>query len=292
MLALTERHKGVIAIVIGAILWSTAGLFIKLLPQNAMTILFYRSMWAGLVFFILYRKEVFRFNRQMWINSIFYTLLLMAFVTATKLTTAANAIFLQFTAPVYVLLLEPRLFKIALDKLNVWTILICIVGLLLFFVDDMGGGNQSGNLIALFSGVMLAGLLLGQRLNPVGYHVAAIFWGNVWVALLTLPAFMASSTPSMSEFGMLSFLGIVQIGLGYAFFTYGLKRTTAIESALLGMVEPVFNPIWVFLGYGERPSQLAILGGILIICTLIGRALIIEWRKKRGIFPPTFKPIT
>lgn len=273
--------KGIVATAVAALLWSTGGLFIKLLPQDAWTILFYRSAYAALVFGIIYRRELLRVNRRMWINSLIYTGLLVTFVVSTKLTTAANAIFLQYTGTAYVLLLEPRLFKVPLLKVNLWTTAICFLGMGLFFLEDFDPRGGLGIAIAMLSGLMLAGLFLGQRLNAPEYHVPAIFWGNIMVMLVGFPAFWASAPATLPEHGMLAFLGIVQIGMGYLLFTYGLKRIQAVESALLAMLEPVLNPVWVLIGYGERPGYWAALGGALIVLALTFRLLWLEIGKRR-----------
>ncbi len=270
---------GVLAVVMAAILWSTGGLFIKLLPFEPMTILWYRSACAAILFGLLFRRAVLRVNALTLLVSLIYVALMTTFVFATKMTTAANAIFLQYTAPVYVLLLEPILFRLSLERLNIITIVICIAGMALFFVGDLEMGNTQGNLIALSSGVLLAGLMLAQRKNDPARHEAAIFWGNIIMVTIAMPAYWQSAAPSASEWLMLLFLGFVQIGLGYLFFTYGLKRVLAIESALLAMLEPILNPVWVFLGYGERPSGFALLGGAIIILTLAVRTVLVERRK-------------
>lgn len=264
-----------------AVFWSTAGLFIKLLPQDAFTILFYRSTYAMLLFGLLFRKDVWQFNRQMWINTLFYALLLLTFVVATKLTTAANAIFLQYTGTAYILLLEPLLFKIPLKRINLWSTIFCFAGMGLFFFGDLNWTGGLGIGLGALSGLLLAALFLGQRRNPPKYHVAAIFWGNVWVMLIGLPFFLQSEPATLPQHGMLAFLGILQLGMGYVLFTYGLKQITALEASLLAMLEPILNPVWVLIGHGERPSFPAMIGGGIIITALIVRLVLLEWEKRR-----------
>lgn len=277
-----EHRRGMAAVVVASVLWSTGGLFIKLLPFSAFTILFYRSLCAALVFGAVYRDNVLKVNRLSWLASGFYALLLISFVSATKLTTAANAIFLQYTAPVYVLLAEPLLFRLKLQRVNVITIIACIAGMALFFSDNLQGGGGWGNVIALASGVFLAGLLLSQRLNHQSHYTAAIFWGNILVMIAGFGSFTASAMPTPNQAAMLAFLGFVQIGLGYLLFTYGLKHTLAIESALIAMIEPVLNPIWVWLGYGEQPSVQAICGGLIIITALSIRIVVTERANRKA----------
>lgn len=279
------RRNAILATIIGAIFWSTGGLFIKLLPQDAFTILFYRGFYAAIIFLILFRKSLFRFNTLSFISVLFYVPLVVSFVLATKLTTAANAIFLQYTAPVFVMIFEPYLARTKLKPINLVTVIISMVGLCLFFVDQFSTPESwLGIWIALASGLFLAGLLVTQKLNKSEYIPGTVFWGNILVCLITLPWFVSSPFPSFEENNYLMLLGIGQIGLGYAFFMYGQKQLAAIESSLIAMMEPILNPLWVFIGYGEQPGLWAIAGGLVIIAALIFRLYWVEVREKR-IYP-------
>ena len=280
-LSLPAHQQGIIAIVFAAILWSTGGVFIKLLPQDAFTILFYRSTLAAGLFWAVYGRQVFSMNRRAWFNSLFYSVLVIFFVVSTKLTTAANSILLQYTAPIDVVLAEPVLFKTKLEKINVWTIIACISGMGILLSGDISAGNWTGNIIALGSGFALAALLLGQRMNAPEYQVRSIFWGNVLVAVVAIPFFLQSPLPTAGQAAMLGFLGIFQIGLGYLLFTYGLKRVLAVESALLAMLEPILNPVWVLIGYGEKPTGAAVAGGLVILAALAGRMAWLEIRRRK-----------
>ena len=280
-MALDNYSKGLVYTLLGALLWSTGGLFIKLLPFDAWTILFYRSAFAGTLFGVIFWKQIRRTNRQAWINSFFYAALLITFVTSTKLTTAANAIFLQYTGTAYVLLLEPLLFKTALRRVDVVTIIACFVGMGLFFFESFDPSGGLGIAIAMVSGVLLAALFLGQKRNPQEYHMSAIFLGNIWVLLIGFPAYWQSAAPTGEEWAMLAFLGFIQIGLGYLLFTFGQRYIPATESALLAMVEPILNPVWVLIGYGERPSIWAALGGGLILAALAVRILWLRYQNRR-----------
>lgn len=278
----SDHVKGVIAIIIAATLWSTGGVFIKLIDQNAFTILFYRSVLASLVFLAIFKSKVFIVNWRSLLSAFVYASILILFVSSTKLTTAANAIFLQYTAPFYVLIAEPLLFKLKLQKVNVVAIIICIGGMFLFVADDFGGGQFLGNMMALGSGVSYATFLLLQRSNEGKYHEGAIFWGNIIVALVGIPFFLESHLNSTNELLMLVFLGVFQIGVAYAFFNYSLKRILAIENSLISIIEPVLNPVWVFLFYGETPGKMAIAGGSLILFGLVFRAMYL-YRGKRMV---------
>lgn len=276
-----QRGTAILMTVFAAVLWSTGGLFIKLLPQNAMTILFYRSMYAAIVFVLIFGKKLFVFNRLSVISSLFYAPLLIAFVSATKLTTAANAIFLQYTAPAFVLLLEPYFVRTKLLKINILTVVVCFLGMGLFFVDQLATPNNwLGIWIALLSGVILTGLLITQKMNKADYQPGAVFLGNIIVCIVCLPWFLQSPYPSMQENVYLMILGFGQLGLGFALFLYGQRHLPAIESSLIAMLEPILNPVWVYIGYGENPGVWAILGGLIIILALIFRLYWIEVRQK------------
>ena len=286
MLAKLHSHqKGTIAVMLAALLWSTGGLFIKLLPMVPMSIVGYRSLLSALFFGLLFGRKVFRMNRVTFGVSLIYAGVLITYVVAIKLTTAANAIFLQYTAPVYVMLLEPLLFKLKLERINILTIVLSFLGLSLFFVGDMGGGSGSnpglGNFLSLLSGFLLASELLLLRVNDPEYYEASIFWGNIWVALVSIPWMISDPISSSSSLWMLLFLGFIQVGLGNAFFTYGLKRVLAVEAALIAMLEPLFNPVWVFLGYGEVPTFYAMIGGGIILVSLAFRTWYVERSKRR-----------
>ncbi len=273
---LPEHRKGILGVIAAAFMWSTGGLLIKLITLNAMQISFFRCLIAALVFAIIFRKKVFKANLFTFLNAAFYSLVLIFFVLATKTTTAANAIFLQSTAPIYVLIFEPLINKTKYEKVNIITIIVCFLGMLLFFTGKLSPGDLKGNIFALLAGVAFAAFFLGMRKNDHKYHFSSIFYGNIIVAIICIPYVYSMQTMSFSNLWMVVFLGVFQIGLAYTFFSYGLKRILAIEASLLSLVEPVLNPFWVFIGYGEIPSLMAIIGGIIIIAAITARTIILE----------------
>ena len=278
----SHRRFGIIMTILAATLWSTGGLFIKLLPLDAFTILFYRSFYAAVIFIIIFRKSLFRFNKLSLVSIVFYAPLLIAFVTSTKLTTAANAIFLQYTAPAVVLLLEPYFVRTKLTKINIFTVAVCFAGMCLFFVEQFSRpDNWLGIWIAFFNGLILAGFLIIQKMNKPEFLPGAVFLGNIVVCLITLPWFIENPFPTFQENNYLMILGFGQLGLGFALFLFGQKYLPAIESSLISMLEPLLNPVWVFIGYGENPGYWAMVGGLVIIAALIFRLYWIEVREKQ-----------
>ena len=271
---LSNHQKGVLFVFIAGLLWSSGGLFIKLISLPAMQLAFFRCTIAALTFGIIFRKRILLFNKLTLINSAFYAGVLITFVIATKTTTAANAIFLQATAPIYILIFEPILTKTKYERINIITVAVCMIGMLLFFVGKLEPGHLEGNIIALLSGIAFASFFLGMKKNEPQYQISSIFYGNILVAIISIPFMFSLETLTSSDLWMVTFLGVFQIAIAYAFFSAGLKRIYAVEASIISMIEPVLNPVWVFIGYGEVPSLTAMIGGLIILGSIIVRILI------------------
>ena len=270
---LSDHSKGVLAVVLTALLWSSGGLLIKLISLTSMQLSFFRCLISAIVFAVIFRKKVLKVNKLAILNAVFYATVLTLFVIATKTTTAANAIFLQSTAPIYVLIFEPIINKTRWERINVITIAVCFIGMILFFTGELSPGHLEGNIVALLAGAAFAAFFLGMRKNDKEYQQSAIFYGNIIVAVICIPFILELETISFSDLWMVSFLGVFQIAAAYAIFTYGIKRILAVEASIISMLEPVLNPVWVFFGYGEVPTTYAILGGIIIITAISMRTL-------------------
>jgi len=212
-----------LAVFIAAVLWSSGGLFIKLISLNAMQLSFFRAGIAALTFALIFRKRILLINKFTLINSVFYSLVLISFVIATKTTTAANAIFLQATAPIYVLIFEPLINKTKYEKSNIITVAVCFIGMLFFFIGELEPGHLEGNLVALFSGMMFAAFFLGMKKNDIKHQQSSIFFGNVLVTIISIPFILSLNGVSFDDFWMLGYLGVFQIAIAYAFFASGLK---------------------------------------------------------------------
>lgn len=263
----------ILLVVAPALLWSTGGLFIKWTKLSAYELSFGRSLLAALTVALFTYREGFRLNGLTIFTSLLYAALLLLFVVATKLTTAANAIFLQYTAPIYVLLLEPLFYKEKFRPGDFVTVLACIAGMSLFFVGKLRPQDIEGNIAALASGVCFALYVLlirhpqSQRVN----RASSVIYGNLLLVLITAPAGVAAlSKISWQDTASVAYLGVIQIGLAYTFFTLGMARgVRSLEAGIVGYIEPVLNPVWVFIFLGERPSGWAIMGGAIIITAVI-----------------------
>lgn len=260
-----------------ALLWSTGGLFIKWTALSAYQLSFWRSLLAVLTVAIFTRREGFGINGITVVTSILYAGLLLLFVVATKLTTAANAIFLQYTAPIYVLVLEPLFYKEKFRRGDLLTVTACIAGMTLFFVGKLRPQDVSGNLTALASGLCFAFyiLLLRHSRSQQVNRASSVIYGNLLLVIALAPAGLAA-IPIMTTHDVVavSYLGIVQIGIAYTLFTLGMARgVRSLDAGIVGYIEPVLNPVWVFLLLGERPSHWALVGGAIIISAVLAHTI-------------------
>src|SRR5258705_9800778 len=282
----SSRVSPLLLVLGAAMLWSTGGLFIKATHLSAFELSFGRSLLAAITIAIFTRKEGFGINPVSALTSILYAALLILFVLATKLTTAANAIFLQYTAPVYVLILEPIFYKEKFRKRDLLTVTVCLAGMSLFFIGKLRPQDVTGNLVALASGVCFALyflLLRHSKARNVNRASSAIY-GNLICVLICAPAFFGAMQSGISagDFGRIAYLGVVQIGFAYLLFTLAMARgVRSLDASIIGYVEPVLNPVWVFLFIGERPSGWALVGGLIIIASVLSHT-IIEDRVRAG----------
>jgi DME family drug/metabolite transporter len=259
-----------------ALVWSTGGLFIKWSSLGPVQLSFGRALFAAITVAFFTRREGFGFNYLTAITSILYAGLVLCFVIATKQTTAANAIFLQYTAPVYLLVLEPLLYKERFRLADLFTVVACIAGMSLFFLGKLEARAVTGNLIALGSGLCMALYFLllrhphSQKIN----RASSVIYGNL-LLVLVLGALMLFFGYPVAPLGgldvfILVYLGVVQLGLGYTLFTLGIARgVRSLQAGIIGYIEPMLNPLWVFLFLGERPSGWAILGGAIITVAVV-----------------------
>ena len=260
-----------------AVLWSTGGLFIKWTSLSGLELSFGRSLLAAITVAIFTRHEGFGLNKVTALASVLYAALLLLFVLATKETTAANAIFLQYTAPVYLLILEPLIYREKFRKRDLIVVTVCVIGMSLFFVGKLRPQDVTGNLLALASGFCFACyfLLLRHSTSRSVNRASSVIYGNLLLVLVAAPAGLRA-VPQMNVHDALSvlYLGVVQIGLAYTLFTVAMARgVRSLDAGIAGYVEPVLNPVWVYLVLGERPSSWALVGGAIIVIAVVCHTL-------------------
>jgi len=257
-----------------ALLWSTGGLAIKLVPLPAVGVVFWRSLVAGLVILAAFRPSRATWRHAAPSTVIVYALMILTFVSATKMTTAANAIFLQYTGPLYVLALAPFILKEPFRKADAAAVAVALLGMSLFFVGRLDPGALAGNLVAVLSGVFFGLTVLLLRRDASGDAIPSVIAGNLAAAALALPFAWGNLALDLRGVALVLFLGVFQMGISYILFVRGLGTVPAAEASLLGMLEPTFNPLWAFLGLGETPSGWASLGGLIVLAAVGARTLL------------------
>jgi drug/metabolite transporter, DME family len=270
---MTAERRGILLVAAAALLWSTGGIGIKWLSEPPLKIAFYRSATAAVALFVIFRPRVWRWTPAFLVGVVSYAACLTTFVFATKWTSAANAIFLQYCGVVWVLLAAPFVLGEPFHRRDAGAIAVAFAGMLLFFVGRFESRGFGGELMALASSVFFAILVLSLRRERGGGAEAVVTYGNVLAALAMLPFVWRDLGVTAPEAVVLSYLGVIQIGGAYALFVAGLRHVTATQASLVGMLEPVSNPIWVFLVLGERPGPLSIAGGAIVLGAVGWRTL-------------------
>jgi drug/metabolite transporter (DMT)-like permease len=289
----SDPRRGVLLVAGAALLWSSSGLFIKALPQGAAQIVFVRSLVAALTIVGVLRLRrahaPLRLDPLTLAAAAAYAGLLAFFVAGTKLTTAANAIFLQFTAPIYLVFLEPWLFRRRIAGRDLAAVALCLGGISLFFIGRLEPGQLAGNLLGLASGLCLALFTLLMKLkrerDPGTDPIGAAVLGNLLVALIFAPVALPGLRATLPQSLALLYLGVFQIGIAYLLFNAGMRHLTATASVVVATLEAVLNPVWVFLGLGERPSPWALLGGVVVIGVIAWYGLAGSTEAKGAVIP-------
>ena len=261
-----SRNMGVVCVFLAALLYSIGGLCIKVIPWNGLSINGGRTFIAlfvigGYLVLIGHRP---RWNRWIFVGALCICGTNSLFTLANKMTTAANTIVLQFTAPIFVILLSALFWKKRPQKLDVIACAVVLLGVLCFFVDSLEAGGMLGNVLALVSGVTYAGVFLLNDM-PDSDPISSVFWGDVMSVAIGLP-FLVQET----EFGVVTIISLVvlgafQVGLAYILLTIGLKTTPAVTASLVSGIEPVLNPILVAVFYHETIGAVALIGAVIVL---------------------------
>jgi len=268
-----EERRGILLVLGAALLWSTGGVAIKAVAAGPLKVACYRSAIAAVVLLARFRPRGWRRTPAFVIAVVSYAGCLTTFVVATKWTSAANAIFLQYSGVVWILLLSPAVLGEPLRARDAGAIAVALAGMGLFFVGDLALRGQSGNLVALASGFFFAALILALRRERDAGAEAAAAYGNVLTAVALLPFVAADPGVTVRSAALLLFLGVVQLAGGYMLFVRGLRHVPATLASLAGMLEPIANPVWVFLLLGEVPRLMSIVGGLVVLGAIAWRTL-------------------
>ena len=265
---MSKENKAIAEMLACAALWSIAGIFIKLIPWNAFAVASMRSLVAGTVIAIYMALRHYRFtpSRRALIAGLLEGGVYLCFVCANKLTTAANAIVLQFTSPVFIVLYSALFFGEKIKKSDLTVVLFTLVGIALFFFDQLQGGYILGNCVAILAGMIMAGMFMAIGKLQGEERFSAVLIGQIFAFLVGLP-FCLFGKLTLSSTAVLSVLvlGVFQLGISYILYAKSADYCPPLACCLLGALEPLLNPVWVFLFNGERPGLFALIGAVIVV---------------------------
>lgn len=274
---MNQTKKAVLLMLLTAFLWSLAGVFIKLVEMDALAIVCTRSLVASVTMLIMIRKQKFVWSWPMVGCALSYMAFTYCIILSTKLTTSATAVMMQYTAPIYVAFLSWIILKERV-RLADWVCLaVVVVGMCLFFLDQLGGGNVLGVVIALGNGISFALISIFLRFQKSGHPEQSIFLGGFLAFLVGIPFAVQSfqtRLPSLRDIGIIIVAGVV-VTVGYRLFTEASKNLTALQTVMLPIIDPILNPVWVFLAVGERPSAISLCGGVIVLSAITIRSLLL-----------------
>lgn len=232
-----------------------------------------RSLIAAAFIIILVKGNLrFNFSWTQTTGAFAYALAMILFVTATKKTTAANAILLQYTSPVPTALLGYWMLKEKVTRFDWMIIAIVLGGMFLFFVGRLTPTGIYGNILAISSGIAMSYFVVSMRLQKNTSTFETVVLGNLLTAVLAIP-FYFQSAPSGTEWLILLYMGIFQLGLSFFIFSSAIKHVSALESILIQTLDPLLNPLWVWLVIGEVPGKWALLGGAIVVTAVTYRSI-------------------
>jgi drug/metabolite transporter (DMT)-like permease len=268
-----ERRLAVWLLLGASCLFSTAGFLIKLLPLPALVVAGGRSVFAALFILACIRRPQFTWSKTQLGGAVVYCAMVVFFVLANKTTTAANAILLQYTAPMYIALLGSWLLHERPTRADWVTIGFVLIGMVLFLLDGLSVGNWLGNIVALLCAFCYGVLTILLRKQKDASPYESVLLGNILTAVVSIPALFAAR-PSLQNWLVLALMGMFQLGLAWVLVAKATRHVTAMEIVLIGAIEPILNPLWVVLIVGERPSLLAMIGGVIVLSAVVGRGII------------------
>ncbi len=279
--------RSLLYLVAAALCWSLGGLLIKTVAASwpALAVAGGRGGIAALFLICTNRGLRFHFSRDQLIGAVGYAGCTVMFCVATTLTTAANAILLQYSSPVWVALFGAWFLSERTTRADWITIAVVLGGMTLFFADGLELDHVLGNSMAVLSGVAFAAMIIALRKQKDGSPVESIILGNLLALVIGLPWIIGAPALPASGWFALIVLGVVQLGVSYWLYARAIKHVTALEAALIPVIEPILNPLWVLLALGEKPSRLALIGGAIVLTAVTLRA-VDSIRRSRTVVPP------
>ena len=269
-----ERKNAIVLLLVAGAMWSLGGLLIKSIPWHPLAISGMRGGIAAIVIYAFSKDKKIIITFDKILAACFYTLVVTLFVISNKLTTAGNAILLQYTAPVYVALFGYMFLGEKSNLIDWITIFILLGGLALFFLDDLSFDGYLGNAFAILSGMSFAALTISLRKQKDNNPSDSILLGNIITLIIGLPIIISETSFNLHSTILILVLGIIQLGVPYIFYTTAIKHVTALDAIIFPVIEPILNPILVFFILGEALGPWAFLGGSLVLGSVVFRGLL------------------
>ena len=279
-----QTRVGTLCVFLASLLYSIGGLCIKVIPWNGMPINGGRTLIALVVIggYLAVIRHKPRFNRWIFLGALCTFGTNTLYSVANKLTTAANTIVLQFTAPIFVIVFSALFWKRRPKKLDIAACAVVFGGVLFFFLDSLEAGGAVGNVLAVLSGAAYGGVFLLNDF-PDSDAISSVFWGDVMSAITGLPFLVRETDFSSTALTSLVILGVFQVAVAYILLTNGLRTTPAVTASLVSGIEPVLNPLLVAVFYGEQVGRFALVGAAIVICGVVGYNVLKGMQEKKAL---------
>ena len=269
-----KRNFAVLLLVLTGILWSTGGFIIKLIPWSPLAIAGIRSGVTSILLYYYDKPKSSSFSSYTIIGAFFYTIMVICFVIANKMTTAGNVILIQYTAPIYVALFGIYFLQEKSSKIDWAAIVIILFGLVFFFYDEISVNDLQGKVLALLSGFGFAGLTICMRKQKNGNPIHSVLIGNIFTFIACSPSYCNGIVNETEYWSLMIFLGVIQLGISYIFYSTAIKHVTALDAIIYPIVEPIFNPILAYFIIDESMSFNSLIGGFFVLVGVTGRGLL------------------
>lgn len=267
------KRNAMLLMAVCGVMWSLGGIFIKLITWSPLLIAGIRSIIAALILggYMLYKKVPLNICKYSIGAGIGLSASCMFFVMANRFTTAANAIVLQYAAPVFILIISAVFLKQKLRKKEIIAVAITMIGIVLFFFDQLSPGNLLGNVFGILAGIFLALMLVmvGQGGKNDSIRMTGILLAHCLTSIIGTPIGLLGTTSTTgTEILYIVILGIFQLGIPYVLFSIATRDCPPLACSLIAMLEPLLNPVWVAIFVGEMPGIIALVGAVIIIATV------------------------
>jgi len=277
-----NKNVGILAMAATAFLWSIAGLFIKVIDWNPIAIAGMRSFIASIVILIYLKRPRIHLSFPQIAAAIANAATMLLFVSANKTTTAANAIILQYIAPILTAFIGAILLKERTHMEHFAALPLVVAGMIVMFFDELGGGKLFGNVLAIMSAVTFSFYFVFMRMQKDGSPLESILLSH-WLTAgicIVISLFLPAPHVTQKSLVAIAVLGVVQIGISSILFSIAIKRISAVSAILIAVIEPVFNPVWVFFAIGEAPGSNALIGGGIIVMAVTIASIITAHRRE------------